>query len=381
MTALPGQPPRPLTFAWNGGPGANSILVHLDAFGPRRLNGGDGGTAPRVPLAFEDNQATWLDETDLVFVDPVGTGFSRAAKPEYSQDFYGVMGDIATTREFIRVYRTRFDAWDSPVYLAGESYGTWRAAGTAELMERNGEHVAGVIEISGGIPVGPVLTEEMRAATFLPARTASAFFHKKLAPDLQRDRDRAISEADGWAKSVYAPALSRRDSLTPAQRADIVQHLARYTGLDTSKIDRQTLIVDRQFLIDNLLKDRNQGSLGRFDTRQISGSAALLAEAAEEPRRRVLVNNYLRNELGFKTDLVYQGWRSATRQPRRVRPTRVGSTTTILRAQRSRETPMALLVRRRHGWRWRWESIHGCEHLSPRGNSILSTAARPVDTS
>ena len=129
-----GQPARPLTFAWNGGPGANSLLVHLDATGPRRLNAGDGGTSPRVPLAFEDNQATWLDETDLVFVDPIGTGFSRAAKPQYFQSFYGVMGDIHATREFIRVYRTRFDAWDSPVYLAGESYGTWRAGGTSSSL-------------------------------------------------------------------------------------------------------------------------------------------------------------------------------------------------------------------------------------------------------
>lgn len=309
----PGQPARPLTFAWNGGPGANSLLVHLDAMGPHRLNAGDGGTSPRVALAFEDNEATWLDETDLVFVDPVGTGFSRAAKPQYFQGFYGVMGDIAATREFIRVYRTRFDAWDSPVYLAGESYGTWRAAGTADAMERNNEHVVGVIAISGGIPVGPVLTPEMRAATFLSTRTASAFFHGKLAPDLMENRDRALAEVDAWARSVYEPALVRRDALTPADRADIVQRLARYTGLDTSKVDKQTLVVDRQFLIDNLLKDRNQGALGRFDTRQIAGSAPLLAEAAEAPRRRALINNYLRNELGFATDLVYQGLESGYR--------------------------------------------------------------------
>ncbi len=303
----PGQPPRPLTFAWNGGPGANSLLVHLDAMGPRRLNVGDGGLSPRVPMAFVDNQDTWLDETDLVFVDPIGTGFSRAAKPEYFRGFYGVMGDIAATREFIRVYRTRFDAWDSPVYLAGESYGTWRAGGTADAMERNGERVAGVIAISGGIPVGPVLTPEMRAATFLSARTSTAFFHRKLAPDLQQNRERAISEADGWAKATYAPALSRLSSLTAAERLDIVQRLARYTGLDTGQVDKQTLIVDRQFFIDNLLKDRNQGALGRFDTRQIAGSAALAAEARDAPRRRVLVNDYLRRELGFATDLVYQG--------------------------------------------------------------------------
>lgn len=304
---VPGAPPRPLTFTWNGGPGANSLLLHLDAIGPRRLSSGEAGGA-RASLSFADNQATWLDETDLVFVDPVGTGFSRPADSDYAQDFYSTLGDIAATREFIRTYRTRFDAWDQPVYLAGESYGVWRAAGTAEAMERANEHVTGVILISGGIPVGPVLTDVMRAAMFLPARTATAHYHRKLAADLQRlTREQAMAEAERWAKSVYAPALARKDSLAPGERAAIVGQLARFTGLDTSQIDQKTLIVDRQFLIDNLLKDRNQGALGRFDTRQIAGSAEAAAEAAQAPRRRVLTNRYLRNELGFKTDLVYQG--------------------------------------------------------------------------
>jgi carboxypeptidase C (cathepsin A) len=300
VNRAPGAPPRPLTFTWNGGPGANSLLLHLSALGPRRL--ADEGKS----LAFEDNQATWLDDTDLVFVDPVGTGFSRPAKPEFAQDFYGVLGDIAATREFIRTYRTRFDAWDQPVYLAGESYGTWRAAGTAEAMEKEDETVTGIILISGGIPLGPLLTDPMRAATFLPTRTASAHYHKKLPPDLQqRSREQAAAEAERWGKTVYGPALARVDSLTPNERANIVANLSRFTGLDTSTIDKQTLIVDRQFLIDNLLKDRNQGSLGRFDTRQIGGTGG--GDAARGARRRLLINRYLRTELGFKTDLVYQG--------------------------------------------------------------------------
>src|SRR5262245_41039460 len=161
-------PPRPLTFAWNGGPGANSLLLHLSAFGPRRLDAGDGIGAPSRVARIVDNEETLLTQTDLVFVDPVGTGFSRPAAPRYASDFYGVREDIAATREFIRLYRTRFDAWDAPVYLAGESYGTWRASGTAAAMEENGEHVAGVVLISGGIPVGPIVSPEMRAALFLP---------------------------------------------------------------------------------------------------------------------------------------------------------------------------------------------------------------------
>ena len=116
----PGQPARPVTFAWNGGPGSNSLLLHLDALGPRRLATTDGDGAGSGP-AFEDNQATWITATDLVLVDPIGTGFSRPASPDAADAFYSVLGDIAATAEFIRTYRTRFDAWDAPLYLAGES--------------------------------------------------------------------------------------------------------------------------------------------------------------------------------------------------------------------------------------------------------------------
>jgi carboxypeptidase C (cathepsin A) len=295
-------PARPLTFAWNGGPGSNALLVHLSALGPRRLSGADRADEP---LGFEDNQATWLDRTDLVFVDPIGTGFSRPSRPEYAAAFYGVLGDIAATVEFIRTYRTRFDAWDAPVYLAGESYGVWRAAGAAEAMEKGGQRVAGVVLISGGIPLGAVASDEMRSALFIPTRTASAFYHRKLPADLQADRRRAIAEAERWATTTYAPALKRLDSLTATERAAIVAQLARFTGLDASQVDAKSLVVDRQFLIDNLLKDRGQGALGRFDTREIGGSAP--RDRARDARRRLLINRYLRTELGFRTDLVYQG--------------------------------------------------------------------------
>jgi carboxypeptidase C (cathepsin A) len=303
---VPGQPQRPLTFAWNGGPGSNALPLHLSALGPRRLTSDRQNS--RAPIAVEDNQATWLDATDLVFVDPIGTGFSRPAKPEYADDFYGVLGDIAATVEFIRTYRAHFDAWDAPVYLAGESYGVWRAAGAGEAMEKAGQRVAGLILISGGVPLGPVVPDAMRAALFIPTRTASALYHHKLAPDLQFNPDRAIKQAEEWARTVYAPALGRVDSLKPNERAEIVAQLARFTGLDTSLIDKSTLVVDRQFLIDNLLQDRGQGALGRFDTRQVG--VAPRGDRAQDARRRTLINRYLRYELGFTTDLVYQGLES-----------------------------------------------------------------------
>jgi carboxypeptidase C (cathepsin A) len=161
-----GQPPRPVTFLWNGGPGANSSLVHLSGFGPRRIrSAGDPATEAAVPPVIEDNDATWLEFTDLVFVDPAGTGFSRLVKAEYARQFYSTLGDIASIAEFIRVYRTHFDLFDAPLFLAGESYGTWRASGVAEALERRGQRVSGVILISGGIQMGPVSPDAVRVAS------------------------------------------------------------------------------------------------------------------------------------------------------------------------------------------------------------------------
>jgi carboxypeptidase C (cathepsin A) len=162
-----------------------------------------------------------------------------------------------------------------------------------------------VILISAGIPLGPVVPDEMRTALFIPTRTASAFYHRRLPPDLQSNRERALAEAEGWARTVYAPALAGVDSLSADQRKAIVTDLSRFTGLDTSRIDRTTLIVDRQVLLDHLLE--GQGTLGRFDTRQVG---APRVDRAAEARRRTVINRYLRNELAFKTDLAYQGLES-----------------------------------------------------------------------
>jgi carboxypeptidase C (cathepsin A) len=294
-------PPRPLTFLWNGGPGSNSTLVHLVGFGPKRLKTADDATAPPTcECEFEDNQTTWLDKTDLVFVDPVGTGFSRPTKAEYAADFYSTLKDIASIAEFVRTYLTRFDAWDAPLFIGGESYGVWRAAGVAEALERRGQRVAGVIFISGGIPVGPVVSDEMRTALFVPTRTASAFFHKRLTPDLQADLQRTLRMVETWARDEYAPALARRDSLTDAERQAIVEQLARFTAADPAQIDRTTLRLERQQFAEQLLKDRNQ-VLARFDTRLTTS-----APAAGAPRGDA-ISRYLRTELKFTTDLAYQG--------------------------------------------------------------------------
>jgi carboxypeptidase C (cathepsin A) len=298
----PGEPARPLTFLWNGGPGANSTLLHLSGFGPRRIHRSpDQGGSTHEVLEIEDNQTTWLDQTDLVFVDPIGTGFSRPTRAEYAAEFYNTLGDIASVTEFVRVYLTRFDAWDAPLVICGESYGVWRAAGVAEALVRRGRTVAGVILISGGIPVGPVLSDAMRTALFVPTRTAAAFYHKKLAPELLTDERATLAKAETWARTEYAPALAKRDSLGPSERQRIREQLARFTGLDPSLIDEKTLVVGRQAFAEQLLRDRKQ-VLARYDIREFASSAGIWSAGQKRA-----ISKYLRAELGFKTDLAYQG--------------------------------------------------------------------------
>ncbi len=298
----PDEARRPLTFLWNGGPGANSTLLHLSAFGPKRLkSNGDPTAATDCECEIEDNQTTWLDQTDLVFVDPIGTGFSRPTKAEYANEFYSTLGDIASVAEFVRVYRTRFDAWDTPLFIAGESYGVWRAAGVAESLERRGQKVAGVMLISGGLPVGPVLSDELRAAMFVPTRTAASLFHKKLAPELQKDPAGTLEKVETWARAEYGPALMRRDQLSDAERERILSQLAGFTGIDPAIINRQTLILSRQQFAEQLLADRKE-VLGRFDTRLTANM-----ESRTQAERRLAINQYLRVTLKFNTTLAYEG--------------------------------------------------------------------------
>jgi carboxypeptidase C (cathepsin A) len=314
------EPKRPLMFLWNGGPGANSALVHLSGFGPKRIKSNDDPTGPPdCECELEDNQTTWLDQADLVFVDPIGTGFSRPTRVEYGAEFYSTLGDIASVTEFIRVYLTRFEAWDVPLFLVGESYGVWRAAGVAEMLEQRGLKVAGVILISGGVGAGTVISDEMRTALFVPTRTAAAFFHKKLPPDLQADLAATLEKAETWARTEYAPALVNRDNLSEPERQQILTQLARFTGIAVSLIDPKTLVVGRQQFAEKLLSDQ-KAVLGRFDTRLTA-----MRENQRRPGRNLVVLKYLRSTLQFKTDLPYQGIEDGFLPNSGGRPFSVGS--------------------------------------------------------
>src|SRR5262245_4831226 len=188
--------PRPITFLWNGGPGSSSSLVHLLGFGPRRLGPGRS----QEPSAPMDNPGTWLDFSDLVFVDPVGTGYSRPVKTEYGPEFYQTRGDAESVAEFIRVYGNRFDAGDAPLILAGESYGVTRAAAVADLLERRGTRVSATVLIGLALPLGD-LNADLRTALNVPTYTATAFVNRKLGGDLQTDMPSTLRKAEEWAST------------------------------------------------------------------------------------------------------------------------------------------------------------------------------------
>jgi carboxypeptidase C (cathepsin A) len=275
----PSKTPRPLTFIWNGGPGANSTLLHLEAFGPRRLTA-DG---------LVDNTESLLTASDLVFVDPIGTGFSRPAKPEYGADFYNTLGDIASVTQFVQTYQARFGAKAAPTFLAGESYGVWRAAGVAEALEKAGRKVAGVMLISGGVPVGQVTPREVTTALYTPNRAAAAAFHGKA--------DTSPKDVETWALKVYAPALARRDQLSPDEKAAIIADLARYTGLRPGQVDPKTLAVTNRQYLSALLEPQ---VLNTFDMRQVGPEPA-------EGDRVAMIGAYLRATLRYATQLPYAG--------------------------------------------------------------------------
>jgi carboxypeptidase C (cathepsin A) len=280
---------RPLAFAWNGGPTASSITLHLEALGPRRLTR-DG---------LVDNPQTLLEAADLVFFDPVETGFSRPARPEFAAEFLSTLGDFAEAAEFIRAYRARFLSQHQPLFLIGESYGTWRVSGVSEIMAKRGDKVAGAVLISGGVP-GSQMPIAFTDAMYVPARTASAFAKHRLALELLRDGEETMSRVNVWVRGNYLPALEHPEQLTPEQREGIARDLARYIGVAAEAIDRKTLVMSNR----DYLKEFNPGDeakvVNTFDM-------TLEGPVPPDPQRSSRISDYLRGELGYRTDLVYSG--------------------------------------------------------------------------
>ncbi|MGH9397587.1 MAG: S10 family peptidase [Terriglobia bacterium] len=308
---------RPLTFCFNGGPGSSSVWLQLGAIGPRKVVLEPDGHMPPPPFHLEDNQDTWLDQTDLVFIDPVGTGFSRAVKPEYNKRFWSVEGDISSVAQFIHLYLTRNERWGSPLFLAGESYGTTRAAGLSGYLMDHGIALNGIVLVSTVLnfqTLSPGPGNELPYPLFLPTYSASAWYHKKLPADLEGEPlSQLMTEVTHWSSTVYAPALAQGDQLGGADRQSVIDQMSGYTGLPKEYIDHANLRVSGSEFRKELLLNQDRVT-GRYDTRILGiDEAGVSAQARIDPSYSAvnppfteMFNNYVRSELNYKTDVPYR---------------------------------------------------------------------------
>jgi carboxypeptidase C (cathepsin A) len=284
---------RPVMFLWNGGPGAPSAWLHFYLAGPKLLEG----------TRLVDNPDTWLAATDLVMVDPIGTGFSRPARTDDEHEFYGTLGDVASVTEFIRCWLILHDAVGAPVFLAGESWGAGRAANVAYALGKRGVNVNGLVLISGGFGLAehygsPAL---LQALDVVDMASTALYWHRS-APALGHDPASVRRAAEKWVRATYAPALAHLAGLSRAERNRIAGQLARFTGIPAARIDRDTLaITPRQFRTQLL---QGEGKvLYLLDGRRTS-------PPSDEGVPAML--HYLRDDLGYRTDLPYLGLEDLT---------------------------------------------------------------------
>ncbi|MGP3912708.1 S10 family peptidase [Nonomuraea sp. 10N515B] len=305
---------RPVTFAFNGGPGSSSVWLHLGVLGPRRVVMGDAGALLPPPYGLADNEESLLRVSDLVFIDPVSTGYSRAAEGEKAEPYHGFTGDLESVGELIRLWTTRNGRWMSPKFLAGESYGTVRAAGLADhLQSRYGLYLNGVILISSVLDFGTGEFNEgndLAYALYLPTYAAIAHYH-----GLHGDRPLAdvLREAEEFADRDYLWALARGSRLTPEERAAAVARIAALTGLSEDYVDRVNLRIEHIRFFTELLRSRRL-TVGRLDGRFTGWdpdagrehfSADPSMSAIMGPYSAAL-NHYLRAELEYANDLPYE---------------------------------------------------------------------------
>lgn len=308
---------RPLVFVFNGGPGSSSVWLHLGALGPKRVKMQPEGWFPPPPFQLEDNPHTWLDQADLVFIDPVGTGYSRAADPEKKKTFWSLENDLQSVGEFMRLYLTRYQRWHSPLFLAGESYGTTRAAGLAGHLFDQGIAFNGLVLISTVLnfqTIRFIQGNDLPYPLFLPTYAATAWYHQRLPADLQeKSLDAIIAEVEAWAINEYAAALAQGDRLFDETRTTLVERLARYTGLDPRFIEHSNLRIRAQHFFKELLRDERR-TVGRLDSRFKGIDKSGVSETPDHdpsmsaivPPYTAMFNQYIRADLGYETDLKYE---------------------------------------------------------------------------
>ena len=308
---------RPVVFAFNGGPGSSSLWLHLGLFGPRRIVFGDTTVPPAPPYRLADNEHSVLDVADVVLIDPVSTGWSRTPDPERAADFHGLKEDTESVAEFIRLWCSREGRWSSPKYLAGESYGTTRAASLAgHLTDKLGIYLNGVALISSVLAFvtsRPDLGNDLPYVMLLPTYAAAAWYHRRIDRKRWRTLASAAADAEAFALGDYARALLRGSALSSSERDGVAGRLAELTGLRRDFLDECDLRVTPGRWFKELMRSERR-TVGRLDARFLGIDRDAAGEEPEyDPAYAVIqgvytaaVNDYLRRELGFDEDGLYE---------------------------------------------------------------------------
>lgn len=309
---------RPVMFCFNGGPGSSSVWVHLGLFGPKRVAMDAEGHAGPPPYRLVDNTHSLLDETDLVFIDPIGTGYSRMLEGEATKEYHEYQRDLDSVGAFIRLYVSRTERWASPKFIAGESYGTTRACGLAGLLqEKYGMYLNGLMLISIAMDFQTIRFDhgnDVPPVIYLPTYAATAWYHKRLAKDLQKKSlPELVAEVEAFAANEYARALFKGDALSEDEFDAVAAIVARYTGLSTAYVKATKLRVQIHRFCKELLRAEGK-TVGRLDSRFTAVDRDSAGEVFEfDPAHAVIggafasmLNDYLRRTLKFESDLDYR---------------------------------------------------------------------------
>jgi carboxypeptidase C (cathepsin A) len=307
---------RPIIFCFNGGPGSSSVWLHMGGLAPRRVLLDDEGKAPNPPYQIVDNEYTWLDKADMVFIDPVSTGYSRPAPGEKPSQFHGYVEDLSSVGAFINHFLSKHQRWASAKFLAGESYGTTRAAGLSKyLQDRYRIYLNGIILISAVLNFGTndyYVGNDLPRALYIPSLTAAAWYHKKLAPALQADLQKTLRESEAFALGEYASALLKGGWLSESEKEKVAEKMSYYTGLSKTYCLQSNLRVTE----DRFYKELRRAdglTVGRLDARFTGRDLEDAGESVSfdpsfaniDGPFTATMNDYFQRELKFTTNDDY----------------------------------------------------------------------------
>ena len=344
---------RPIAFSYNGGPGSASLFVHM-GFGPRRVVLTPDGHGMPAPYSIVDNEDSFLDATDIVFVDAISTGYSRPAPGENPNQFHGLTEDANAFANFIRLYITRNLRWDSPKYLVGESYGTMRSGALSGALEQRYQiYLSGIVLVSTVLnyqTLRPGPGNDLGYLAYFPTYATTAWYHHLLSPDMQKmSVEQVAQQAREFADGEYATALMKGDALSPADHQKTVQQIARLTGLSTKYIEETNMRINPRRWFKELERDKRR-TIGRLDSRfegidvDAAGEGAEYdaSEASYEGAFVACYEDYLRRELKFETDA--EMFVSGQVQPWSYPQNSYADSSETLRAAMSRQTYLKVLV-------------------------------------